>query len=859
MPDIGKVKEILFLLGLPAGTLIVFVICILVALEVYPKFRLFFGDILRLFGPSSRWVRKKSLECEMEGTINSFTKDFNRDLDTPLLPQCSIRWVKEDTPAAILEPGRAIVKVSFGEDHNVNLFYAAKAFVKASLIPRAKPFMRRPTADAVDLLVTRNLLRDSRREALTVFTTEFLSCPDECREQFHRLAETDNAGLFKRILLQELHFFAEAMGDKTPKPEYGDEADDFVTWLYDIAIREPEELSRLSFEGKNIRVGVILVAQSETYSRFGLEPYLRRARAYATKGFPCVYLLARGSRKNAVTRQLVDELCSDGCFECLTRQPATLVRGVINGDEVVVTCYCLRPVPFAIIQRAWTTCWTACEQKSEVTATVEGISDEGVDVEVYGLRATISNEHLSELDLRNGFRYFRRYDELSLRVLQCDEKRDILVLSNRGTETDPKRAVEAVNLPEGQNISAVIQRFVTKDGHEMGLAVSLGDCNFGGFVPRSEATRSRFIPLSDLYHVGEKVEVAISRFVPQHANFLCTMPGLPDPWAAGAPEVGHVVVGPTRLIRKSLVICEPEPGLEAWCPYEELAWGDDKQKRLVLDGLSVGDEFSGIVTRVDVEGRRVFISRRRLTENPGECFLRDHRDKVLSAVVVSIENVGAHVRLENTDIPAFLPRSEMEWSYCGDPHACVSVDERLQVKLINYHSYHENLIVSRKRVFDNHFAEFQDMYKPGDPVIGVVRAILDDRVLLVVGFGEGRQVMAYIHKAEVSNIAFIEDDMLSRMFSVGDEYHTTVKAMYPRFENVELTRKKVLHSAAGRIQYGDEHDVKCVAQIRSGLFVYCDEVEGVLVGAHVSPGNELIRVIPARIDPSRQKIEFHVV
>ena len=857
MPDITKLKDILLLLGIPVGGVLVVVVAVLLALWLYPQFRLLLGDILKLFGHTGRWVRRKSIECEMEGTINAFAKGFNSDLTVPLLPECSVRWVNEKSAETFLVPGRAIVRVSFGQDRDVNLFHAAKAFVKASLIPRTKPFLRLSTTEAVDLLVTRNLLRDSRREALKAFNTEFRKCPEESRDQFHRLAETDDAGLFKRILLQELHFFAEALGDRAPQPEHGEEADAFVNWLYDLAVREPEEFTQLAFDGRNIRVGVILVAQSGTYLRHGLEPYLRRARMYAAREFPCIYLLARGSRKNEVTRRLVDELCSDGCFECLTRQPATLARGRIDGEDVVVSCYCLRTVPLAVIQRAWETCRAAYGHETCVVATVQQISHDGVEVDACGLRVTISNENLSEMGLSNGYRYFHRYDELSLKVLECDEERDVLVLSNRGTDSDPKRAVEAANLSDGESAVAVVERVVTKDGAELGLTVSLAECTFGGFIPRSQATHSRFVPLSDTYHAADRLEVTISSFDPSHANYLCTISTLRDPWAEGAPSVGAVVAGPTRLIRDSLVIFEPEPGLEAWCPYDELAWGDDQQKRAVLDSLSVGDEFNGVVTRVDVDGRRAYVSRRRLTGNPGACYLRDHRGEVLLAKVASIDGHGALLALENTDVPAFLPCSEMEWSYCSDPHDFVAVGDELQVRVMSYDDYHENLTVSRKRVIENSFADFQSQHQLGDDVLGLVRAVLTDRVLLAVSFAGNHQVMAYIHKAEASNIAFVEDSMLPRMFAVGHEYRATVKAMFPRFENVELTRKGILRAAVSGAQYGDEHDVACVSRIRGGLFVHGGSIEGILVDSSASVGSRDVRVFPARIDKARGEIEFH--
>ena len=121
MPEIEKIKGWLVFLGIPVSFLLI-VGLVLLALWVYPQFKLFLSDLLKLFGKSSKWVRRKSIETELEGSINLFTKQFNSELSFNLLPECQVRWVTGSTPVTELSSGKAIIRQSFGHDHDMNFY-----------------------------------------------------------------------------------------------------------------------------------------------------------------------------------------------------------------------------------------------------------------------------------------------------------------------------------------------------------------------------------------------------------------------------------------------------------------------------------------------------------------------------------------------------------------------------------------------------------------------------------------------------------------------------------------------------------------------------------------------------------------
>ena len=186
MPTVELVRIIAGLLGVGmVSVLIAF------ALLLYPPARLLLSDILRVFGFLGRWARRASVATEMEASINGFTRGFNKDIDAALLPECTVTWVTGENHAQTITPGAVVVRVSFGADHDSNLYSATATFVRHSLLPRAKAHLTSTTATAVDLILVRNILRYVRRSALRLFNEQFNTQAETTREVYYKLEQID--------------------------------------------------------------------------------------------------------------------------------------------------------------------------------------------------------------------------------------------------------------------------------------------------------------------------------------------------------------------------------------------------------------------------------------------------------------------------------------------------------------------------------------------------------------------------------------------------------------------------------------------------------------------------------------------
>src|ERR1041384_7464406 len=506
------------------GALLLSVIVVLFLLAQFPQLKLVVSLVLSWFGGLGKWVRRRSLETEIEGTVNSFSKSFNRQYSFDLLPECDVEWVTAKNQRNVLKPGKAIVRLSFTrDDHDLNFYNAAQAYVETGLLPEARPFLVKATAKGIDLLMVRILILQGRRQALRIFNSKFVEQEIDVRSVYTRLAETDEKGLFRQLFLPELHLFGQVVSQKTPSPEIATETEKFVEWFYDLATRLSGEFTKLNFDGQQIKVAVILVADPETYDQYGLRPYLKRANLCAARDFHCIYVLARGRRRATIAATIADRLSRTGGYSILSKRTATVKGTHAYDDEVLITCISLKPDITTILFNAWEKLNEDFAAQREVVGTVESVTDDIVTVDVYGINFELDRPHLSSAELGPLYRFFERDQELELRVLGCDVAAQTAELTNCDTATDPKAVAELVEQNKGQVANARVERIISSRDYEVGweLTTRLGDHSVRAFLPRSKATFSRYLPLGEKIAVGTEIKVQVEKFDLERGGITC--------------------------------------------------------------------------------------------------------------------------------------------------------------------------------------------------------------------------------------------------------------------------------------------------------------------------------------------------
>ncbi len=792
--------------------------------EVWAKGKVVLGDILKLIGWAGSSVRKLSVKSEYEGTINSIIQDYNKNFDNPILPNCKIEWVTPENQRNILREGEAIICLSFDKkDHNLNFYNATLNFVQTGLIAKAKDYLNKSSSKAIDLLTTHIILRHNRKEVLTTFRKKLNEFDDETKKEFETLAPTNDKGLFLNILLPEFHFYGELIDTLPPSSEFNYEANRFYGWFRELATRELDERTNLKFVSKNFKVGVILVGKDETWESQGAAAYTKWADYYATENYNSVYVLARGSNGYERATEVNKILTNSKGFDQINKNPKIKCVSA-EGQEYIVTCYSLRPSRATIAYLAWERFKEHNANGSLVPAIVDSIQKETVVVNVFGLKFELPNNLLSDIEISDARKVFKIEDELYLNIMALDSDKQHIILSNKGTFSDPKHFIEAV-LNEDKVYACKVERIqVDKQGLQIGLKVSTPELKHWIYIPKSKATPSRFLDLSTKFPLETEVSVIIDNYSAFSSNFVGYLVTLTDPWESSSfktLQLHDKLNVAVKQINEFSVICEIEEGLECSFSKQEISW---KQEECNTSKFKVDDKIEVIIAAIDKDKKRIDVSIKRLSKTPELEYFDENSNKVVEVEIVKVvPEKGIAVKYPGGTNTGFIHWFEIGYGSVGRFENIFKQGDKIKVVVSEFDAEKNSLKFSIKRQFTHQFDDWA--------------AVIDDEPLKgkVIGYFEngaqieltqnGYAVQAFILRRLVSNYAFIEIDDLPNYLPIGESFHFYILEINKDWKTVSLTRTKYLEQSE-KPNYGERIEVMYVKENHSKGYFYSDELEG---------------------------------
>jgi predicted RNA-binding protein with RPS1 domain len=828
-PQPDWVSATLIKFGIPV--IIVLVIILIVAvLTRWAQIKLFCADLLHAFGFLGGSFRKAVVRTEFESSMNSYSHMLNTRLDQPILPECQIRWVKPEEAESFLSGGRAIVCLSYSKrNHDKNFYLAARKYVESAFLHRAKDHLRKPFRSALDLFVTREILLQTRRAAITAFNESFTEEPDENKKTYSTLQNVHAAGFLQRLLIPELHSFGEEVFALVPDPRHQDEADRFLQWIYTIAVREEHERSDLAFQSEHLRTAVLLVADTTVYEKHGVAPYLRRAESYAIARFRSFYVVARGIPKVAVAKRISKQLQQTGNFQIIGRDHEITLY---DRDHlpVLVTIIPIRPLTDQLFTRAWEIAQDHLRTKEPISVPIELVLPTSAKVNFRGLMVDIDAADLSDYVDIDVTVYFHQFDCIDVVVAEANPASGTIRLSNRGSRTDPKKIVERTGMGPGTPAEVTILRKIEKGGFEIALIGLDVRTNFEIFLPRRNLTFSRFVSILAMHPIGSHLRTVVDSFDSTHGNFVGRDPGLLDPWKHPfAFHVGDILRLTIHEVTDYVVVTEIAPGVEGVIDLSEIAWGSVDNNRVMIRKLRVGEEVVAKVLRIETGRRFVTLSIKQVMASPEGDFFAAHDGQIVTAEVEKVTPGGVRVAVGVERLRGFVPANEVMWIYCETVDVVLPPGSTRSFRVLRYDQQFNSVVLSAKQAAENRYDAFKAATPVGSTVSASIEAISGRCVAVGISFAGENCVAGYLHFSEASRIAFIDTSLASELFPPQTVLSFKVKGFDDRRKVVELSRRSWLSGSSFEPEYGTIYigSAGYESKRRRHVF-YSDDFEAVL-------------------------------
>ncbi|WP_199765593.1 30S ribosomal protein S1 [Helicobacter felis] len=245
-----------------------------------------------------------------------------------------------------------------------------------------------------------------------------------------------------------------------------------------------------------------------------------------------------------------------------------------------------------------------------------------------------------------------------------------------------------------------------------------------------------------------------------------------------------------------------------------------------------GDEVQVKAIAYDPEKKRLSLSIKATMEDPWEEIQTKLKvGYAIKVVVSSIENYGVFVDIGN-DIEGFLHISEISWNKdVKHPGDYLSVDQEIDVKIIEIDSKNRRLRVSLKQLSDKPFNEFVSKHRVGDLVEGKVVSLTDFGAFVNLGGVDG-----LLHNKD----AFWEaDKKCVDHFKVGDTVQAKIARINKEDEKISLETKSKQPSPVEifnrQYKVGDTIQGSVVSIKDFGIFVQVDGIDVLIKTEDLGP------------------------
>ena len=631
--------------------LIIIIIFVLYVAATKPEnFKIYFGFVYHLIALPFKFIRKRAIRFQIEGPTTRALKNISKEIPDIEIPDLVIEWVSEDNLQTKLKEGKAIIKLKFDDDNTRNILKATNIFVRDAFLKHTKPYLHDSFRKALDLIVSKKILlqiKTNQSNLISQFFEENSGDSDEVFEKCERIEEIDDHGLMTRILLRELNNFGEKLVGRLPKNEHKDESEEFLEFINQIATREYDDDTPLSFLNETLKVGVILVARIETYRTHGLEPYLRRIKLGRANGIESFYLLAR-SEKVEILQEVADELLATGNF-ILINDPKSFKDS--QGREAI--CYYIRINEDSIFANTLKEIGEAIANKTVTRGVVISVRENHIKLDISGVEGWIKRENLSIIEINDARLYFKEGTYIEAIPLEIQQN-GVVELSLKNTASDPNRLVTS-NFEIGRRIFGTVS-YVDDDF----IKVDLGLEKVEGFVYRKDLTKSRFAFLHKKFPIGDEREFEVLGYNFEKASIRLRLVGVVDPWTTANHFHGEAVKFLVCKRTQRSFVGEIEEGLEAVLPFAEIDWTPEaireKMKSVKLDQV-----IECRVLRIDKEDNIIVLTQKEHKQNPYTSFFSDNEGKIFEFKIEEVSAYGINGTLIDSNLKVYVPKYEMSW------------------------------------------------------------------------------------------------------------------------------------------------------------------------------------------------------
>lgn len=340
------------------------------------------------------------------------------------------------------------------------------------------------------------------------------------------------------------------------------------------------------------------------------------------------------------------------------------------------------------------------------------------------------------------------------------------------------REGESLSLNPGDIIKGTVVRVEDKQ-----VLVDIG-YKSEGIIPISEMSRKRVENPSELFSVGDEIEVMVQKVENDEGNVILSKRKADQErtWQRieSALATGEVIEGTVTEVVKGGV--SVDVGVRGFIPASHVAL------RPVRDLTPlVGTQMRLKVLEADRSKRNVVLSARQVIEEDmarakEEAFATLKEGDIVDGLVKRVVDFGAFVDIGN-GVEGLLHVSDMSWGRGKNPRDIVSPGDKIKVKVLNVDKERERISLGLKQTLPDPWETVEQKYPVGAVVKGKVTKLADFGAFVELEDG----VEGLVH---ISQLADRHVAKPSEVVEPGQEVEVKVVGLRPEERRISLSMRE---------------------------------------------------------------------
>ena len=344
---------------------------------------------------------------------------------------------------------------------------------------------------------------------------------------------------------------------------------------------------------------------------------------------------------------------------------------------------------------------TRAEQRSEIVAKlaegqvidglVKNITDYGAFIDLGGIDGLLHVTDMAWRRVNHPSEIVNVGDTVKVQIVRINPETQRISLGMKQLLTDPWAGIEA-KYPVGGRFQGTVTNIA-----DYGAFVEL-EPGVEGLIHVSEMswTKKNTHP-GKIVSTSQQVEVQILEVDPQKRRISLGLKQVQDnPWEAflSTHPKGAVVEGPVRNITEFGLFIGLDGGVDGMVHLSDLDW--NKSGDEAIKAYKKGDNIKAVVLDVDPAKERISLGIKQVGGDPMESVGTLKKGSQVTCEVVAVQDNGIEVKFVDTDMTAFIKRSDLSRDRSEQRPERFNVGDKVDAAITNIDKNTRRIAVSIK-------------------------------------------------------------------------------------------------------------------------------------------------------------------